>query len=182
MPHKRKFLFTVFHGSQMRVTLHELVLYRGLIVLPYFGQQKFNNITRHLMDTRIVMLALRPVCVSSLCIFSRWMLLWQSRIWPVACRSVHQERTHTRGSVLPSQWTLISGYHSNNTTSIHTYKARTPFENRICHTPAYGCTVAATWDLEWWSERSCVHICIGLLFNGGVHCCVECITSGSYCI
>jgi len=41
--------------------------------------------------------------------------------------------TRARGSVLPSQWTLISGYYSNNTTSIHTYKARTPFENRMCH-------------------------------------------------
>jgi len=33
------------------------------------------------MDNRIVMLALRSVCVSSLCIFCRWMLLWQSQNW-----------------------------------------------------------------------------------------------------
>jgi len=36
---------------------------------------------RHLMDTRIVTLALRPVGISCLCIFSRWMLLWQSQNW-----------------------------------------------------------------------------------------------------
>lgn len=89
---------------------------------------------------------------------------------------------HTHGSVLPSHWALISGYYSNNTTSIYTKHVKHLKIECVTHLHGVAShpysSSTAEWDrvplhFECWSKRSCVHICRWLLFSGRVQHCVD---------